>query len=296
MFVFHAGIISVVLSRVIARKRIPPAPDICKTPRKEIERRLTAIVETVYRLPVPLPVALLTDLHNHPFGAVGRSLAARRPELICLAGDVFFGGLPGRDAPLVLTQKHVLPFLRLCAGIAPTFLSIGNHELTLREPDIALIRETGVTLLDNAWARCRGVWVGGLTSHHALDYRLYREGKAELYPVRGKIAHLITEPETAWLEGFERLPGYKVLLSHHPEYYPKYLRGRDIDLILSGHAHGGQWRIGKQGIFAPGQGLFPKLTSGVHDGRLVISRGLSNTAAPVPRLNNPTEIVYIEPA
>ncbi len=257
------------------------------------ERRLIAIVETVIHLPVPLSIALLTDLHNHPFRAIGRSLLAHQPELICLAGDMLFGGIPSRDAPLILTQKNVLPFFRLCAGIAPTILSIGNHELTLRQDDVNLIHDAGVTLLDNTWIKCRGVWVGGLTSHHALDYRLFREDKPEPYPVRGRTAHLITEPEVSWLDEFERLPGYKILLSHHPEYYPKHLRERDIDLILSGHAHGGQWRIGNQGIFSPGQGLFPKLTAGVHDGRLVISRGLSNTAG-IPRINNPTEIIYIE--
>ena len=59
-----------------------------------------------------------------------------------------------------------------------------------------------------------------------------------------------------------------------------------------GHAHGGQWRIAGRGIFAPGQGLFPKLTSGIHD-NLVISRGLSNTGNIVPRINNPAEIIYL---
>ncbi|MDO4272352.1 MAG: hypothetical protein Q4D16_01675 [Eubacteriales bacterium] len=66
-----------------------------------------------------------------------------------------------------------------------------------------------------------------------------------------------------------------------------------IDLVLSGHAHGGQWRIGRQGIYAPGQGWFPKLTGGVADGRMVISRGLSNTTK-IPRFFNPREIVMVE--
>lgn len=91
---------------------------------------------------------------------------------------------------------------------------------------------------------------------------------------------------------YESLPGYRILLCHHPEYYPRYLMGRKIDLILSGHAHGGQWRIGQQGIYAPGQGLLPRLTSGVVDRKLVISRGLFNRAM-IPRVNNPTEIVYV---
>ena len=114
------------------------------------------------------------------------------------------------------------------------------------------------------------------------------------YPACRHERCMIKEPDIGWLEEFERQPGYRILLCHHPEYYPRFLKGRDIDLILSGHAHGGQWRIGRQGIFAPSQGLFPRLTEGVHDGRLVISRGLANRT-PVPRLNNPPEIVYIQP-
>ena len=73
-----------------------------------------------------------------------------------------------------------------------------------------------------------------------------------------------------------------------------YLKERGIDLLLSGHAHGGQFQFFGQGVFAPGQGIFPKYTTGVHDGRFVISRGLCNTAKPIPRLFNPTELVIID--
>jgi predicted MPP superfamily phosphohydrolase len=72
---------------------------------------------------------------------------------------------------------------------------------------------------------------------------------------------------------------------------------RKIDLVLSGHAHGGQWRFLGQGILSPGQGLFPKYTSGVHEGRygrMIISRGLSNPYKAVPRFGNPCELVYVE--
>ena len=65
-----------------------------------------------------------------------------------------------------------------------------------------------------------------------------------------------------------------------------------IDLTLSGHAHGGQIRLLGQGLFAPGQGVLPRYTSGVYEGRLIVSRGLANTTF-VPRLFNPTEMVYI---
>ena len=82
------------------------------------------------------------------------------------------------------------------------------------------------------------------------------------------------------------------------EYYP--FIPSEISLVVSGHAHGGQWRFYDpfkriwRGVLAPGQGWFPKWTKGVYDERLVVSAGLSNTTW-IPRINTPTEIVYIEP-
>jgi predicted MPP superfamily phosphohydrolase len=62
---------------------------------------------------------------------------------------------------------------------------------------------------------------------------------------------------------------------------------------LSGHAHGGQWRIFGRGVFAPHQGLFPKYTSGLHDEKLLISRGASNNVPLIPRFFNPREVLDI---
>ena len=101
-------------------------------------------------------------------------------------------------------------------------------------------------------------------------------------------------PDLDWLDGFCRTPGYRILLCHQPEYFDRYLRDYPIDLFVAGHAHGGQWRLFGRGVFAPDQGLFPKYTSGVHEGRLVISRGLSNTVTPIPRLFNSRELVVVE--
>ncbi len=72
---------------------------------------------------------------------------------------------------------------------------------------------------------------------------------------------------------------------------------REIDIVLSGHAHGGQIRLFGKGLYAPGQGLFPEYTKGMWMGKngwLVVSTGLANTSSIVPRLFNPTEIVYVE--
>ena len=236
---------------------------------------------------------MIADLHNRPYYQIIQSLSDRRPEIICIAGDLVYGGSPDQDHLLIQTQKYVLPFVRACCGIAQTFLALGNHERALADADLQRIRDTGCIVLDNEWTAFGGMVIGGLTSHYVLDYRCFREGKRELYPTCRQKASIIRKPDTEWLADFEKQPGYRILLCHHPEYYPLYLKDRNIDLILAGHAHGGQWRIGRQGIYAPGQGLLPKLTAGIHDGRLVISRGLSNQT-PIPRLNNPTEIIYIE--
>ena len=76
--------------------------------------------------------------------------------------------------------------------------------------------------------------------------------------------------------------------------YRRCAADREIDLTLSGHAHGGQIRLFGQGLYAPGQGVFPRLTGGFYDGgRLLVSRGMTNTVR-IPRIGNPCELVMIE--
>ena len=71
------------------------------------------------------------------------------------------------------------------------------------------------------------------------------------------------------------------------------LRGRDVDLVLAGHAHGGQVRVFGRGLYAPGQGLLPKYTHGVIDHRMIVSAGASNSVS-IPRWGNPCEVLRIE--
>lgn len=217
---------------------------------------------------------------------------------------MLYGGRPVDDTSPVASQANVLPFLRSCASIAPTFLSLGNHEWMVDQEDLDMIRSTGMTVLDNNW---RSITVGGkeiilagLTSGYVTDYRSFRaeSGSPDRYPrqesisgIGGAVHARDHKPETEWLPTFAGQAGYHILLSHHPEYFP--LIPDSVDLILSGHAHGGQWRFFNRGVFAPGQGWWPRYTKGVYEGKLVVSAGLSNTTW-VPRLFNPTEVVYIE--
>ena len=251
--------------------------------------------DTFYRYNTPLRIALLADLHDRDFGWITDSLNARKPDIICIAGDVIHRVDTNTEGLVINQTQYVLPFLKAYSDIAPTFMSLGNHEWTLCDEDIAVMTETGVTVLDNSFVRYGEVVIGGLSSAGVTAYREYRRDKTERYPEwdYGDRPDAIA-PDVSWLDEMCKQDGYKILLCHHPEYRDRYLKDMPIDLVLSGHAHCGQIRLFGRGMFAPGQGILPKYTSGVH-GNMIISKGLANTAGTIPRLFNPRKVVYVEP-
>lgn len=232
--------------------------------------------------------AVVADLHDAPYDRILTHLRDIRPDLILIPGDLT-ENLTLTDVPP--DARPGLGFLQHAAAIAPTFYAWGNHETggghiylrrLAREPLptlpvlphwLELIRQSGVTLLDETYTIYHGLVLGGMRSG------LLNPGQA---------------PNCDWLQDFCRTPGCRILLCHHPEYFDRYLRPYPIDLLVAGHAHGGQWRLFGRGVYAPNQGFFPAYTSGVHEGRLVISRGVCNTVSPIPRLFNPREIVVID--
>ncbi len=253
---------------------------------------------TTYRLPaerVSFRAAVVADLHDRPCPRLLPLLQKARPDLILVPGDLSEPLTEARlqNPDLPPPERPGLSLLAELSTIAPTFYSLGNHEIggchgaiyrarlsgtELPRPIMAdrwmkIIRSSGATLLDENFITRNGVVIGGL-------------GSALLNP--GWV------PDLGWLDAFCATPGYKLLLCHHPEYFDRYLRSYPIDLIVSGHAHGGQWRIFGRGVYAPDQHLFPKYTSGVHEGRLVISRGVVNSVPLVPRFFNPCELVLID--
>lgn len=262
-------------------------------------------IETTYIIPGAPRLALLSDLHNADPAPVLASLRSRRPDIIAITGDILYGGRPeGEQSPLE-TQENVLPFLRDCSALAPTFMSLGNHEWMLDAEDLTTLSSAGVTVLDNNYQTTtvdgKKVVIGGLTSGYVTDYRHFRaeSDSSDRYPLKESISGIggaVTssqhKPEVEWFDEYCSVPGFRILLSHHPEYYP--LVPGNVELVLSGHAHGGQWRFFGHGVWCPGQGFLPRWTKGVYeDKRLVVSAGLANTAS-VPRLFNPCEVVFIE--
>jgi predicted MPP superfamily phosphohydrolase len=203
-----------------------------------------------------LRAVLLTDLHNKPFEDIVEQVRSLHPDLILIAGD-----LVDRHRR---TYRRVKPFLRSISTVAPCYFSFGNHEIKFPKIKAPDIEACGVTVLNNRYIRFGDLAIGGQTS---------------MAP-------------TGWLSSLEQADGFRVLLCHHPEYYKKqHLEDRDLDLILSGHAHGGQFRFWDRGVYAPGQGLFPKYTHGRY-GNMIVSAGLANTLTPlIPRIGNPCEIV-----
>jgi len=243
---------------------------------------------TRYHLKLNYKIAILSDIHNKAFDLT--VLKNEKVNLILIPGDICSEHLSEEawkqadaykrslnwNAPdTALSLFHELP------NIAPTFYSIGNHESRWNELDKQLVRESGTVLLDNEYYRFNDVIIGGISSSP-------KEWKENSDDTCKNIEGLIDK--------IKKEEGKKILLLHEPQLYDKYdLNDSAIDLVVSGHAHGGQWRFFNQGVFAPGQGLFPKYTKGLYDGKLLVSAGMSNTAYPIPRLFNPKEIVIIEP-
>lgn len=267
----------------------------------------TRIPVTVRDLPdalAGLRIAQISDLHDTPFGPDGRDLVRAvedaRPDLIVLTGDILDRG----------TQQliGIISLIRALVEIAPCIAVAGNHEggTPLGPPLLHALARAGVTVLrdEQISLRLRGapVRIAGVD-----DPRLHGGPMSRPYPVAGDRDLMARSLERA---GLDRVPtgasaaarrseddaGPLILLSHRPELLDEYV-DRGIDLVLAGHAHGGQWRVpGIGGLYAPNQGPFPRLTAGAHvRGRttMIVSRGLKVRTVP-PRLNNPPELVVAE--
>ena len=220
-------------------------------------------------------IAQISDLHNAVFGE-GNSkllkiLAGAEPDIIVITGDL-------------IDSRHTdtgaaLSFVRAAAELAPVYYVTGNHELRMDfgsiEPEL---EAAGAVLLRNRSVRIeRGgeyIELAGIDDPSFLG----ADGSAE--------SRAASELERLSADG-----AYLVLLAHRPELIETYAE-YGADLVLSGHAHGGQVRLpGIGGLYAPDQGIFPRYTSGLYrlgPTRMVVSRGVGNSCG-VPRLLNRPE-------
>jgi len=237
---------------------------------------------------IGLKAAVVSDLHARPHQQVLSALDRISPDIILLPGDI----LEVATDYMKVRNQNALDFLCAASKIAPCYFTYGNHEIynshakhgfskradnLIEKKYRELINSYGVNIINDSFVRLEsGICIGGLVCGHDMDPQSDRK-----------------EPDLKFLDSFSKEDGFKILLCHYPHYYERYIKDKNIDLMLSGHAHGGQWRIFGKGVYAPHQGLFPKYTSGLHDGRHIISRGAVNNAHPIPRLFNPCEILEI---
>ncbi len=233
-----------------------------------------------------LHIGLCSDLHDRD-GSEGLELLERAGvDLICIPGDltqrIDLAEGQGDVFHPHISHENALAFLAGCAKIAPTFYSLGNHEMGSGRGELA---QVGRLIFDEIAESISKTGAKFVTHAQKYDRFSIASVSSALYAKDGR-------PDLSAAVELSKMEGFRILLCHHPEYYPLYLAELDVDLVLAGHAHGGQIRLFGRGLYAPGQGILPSLTAGVH-GRMVISKGMSNTV-PVPRLFNPTEVVLVE--
>lgn len=217
----------------------------------------------------------VSDLHNTEFGHSNQKLLDRlreaKPNIIVLTGDLIDSHKT--DTALALS------FARQASTIAPTYYITGNHEAWLGEgldPFLTQLAATGVTILRDQATELHHQ--GASITLAGLD-----DPDAASQPITQRLHPLVSQQD------------YEILLAHRPEDIQTYASA-GADLVLSGHAHGGQIRLPfLGGLIAPGQGLFPTYDAGTYqEGQttLVVSRGLGNSLVPL-RINNRPELVVI---
>lgn len=225
-------------------------------------------------------IAQVSDLHNKAFGQnqvkLLQALTKANPDLIVVTGDVI-------DARRT-NMEIALTFFKEALSVAPVYYVSGNHEGRIADYDkfeVAIAAE-GVTVLSNRTEKLdindSEIRIAGV-----LDPTF-----ANNIP---KSDEELTEEMLKQLNIENDL--FTVLLAHRPELFSVYVDS-EVDLVFSGHAHGGQMRIPfVGGIIAPNQGFFPTYSSGMFaekETQMIVSRGLGNSLFPV-RINNRPELV-----
>lgn len=225
-------------------------------------------------------IAQISDLHNAQFGKNNEKLLSllreTKPDMIAITGDL----IDSRNTD-VDTALH---FVKEAVKIAPCYYVTGNHEARVTEyfelqQGLAAL---GMDVLDDEQMLLERE--GEAISVIGLNDPSFQMGYDPAQLVDSRLRNMTDRAD------------YTVLLSHRPELFDVYVEN-GIDLALTGHAHGGQFRLPfVGGLFAPDQGLLPEYDAGRYtegNTNMIVSRGIGNSAFPL-RFNNRPEIVLIE--
>ena len=222
----------------------------------------------------------ISDLHNTEIGDENEELLTMirdaEPDIITITGDLIDSRRTDIDVAMRFIEKAV--------KIAPCYYVPGNHEQRIGEYTVlkSAMKETGVTVLDNKKIKLE----------QAGAYIVIAGVNDPMFTMDPQTEETYMVMEKALDDLLADEDGYTILLSHRPELMETYVQSA-VDLVLTGHAHGGQIRMPfVGGIISPGEGLFPEYYEGVHeqDGTyMVISRGIGNSLFPL-RINNRPEV------
>lgn len=229
-------------------------------------------------------IAHVSDLHNAQMGKDNEKLLTMlreaQPDIIAITGDL----IDSRNADMEIAVY----FVQEAVKIAPCYYVTGNHEARVSEYDELKtgMESAGVIILDDACAEIsvegESITLIGVNDPSFQTDYLFGDSQTVMN-------NLLSELHT-------QNDGFAVLLSHRPELFDIYV-DNGIDLVLSGHAHGGQFRlpfIG--GLVAPNQGFFPEYDAGLYtegNTNMLVSRGIGNSLLPF-RINNRPEVILIE--
>lgn len=228
-------------------------------------------------------IAVVSDLHNAQFGNNNSQLVEKikkeYPDIIAITGDLVDSNRTDIEIAIQLVSQ--------LTEIAPCYYVTGNHEAWIKEQymelEKGLIAEDVVILHDNVIQLTNdseAIQIAGLDDPDFTDSDTYIQESM----LQTRISNMSLSNE------------YCILLSHRPETFEAYV-SEEVDLVLSGHAHGGQFRVPFiGGIIAPNQGLFPEFDAGKYiknNTIMIVSRGIGNSIIPI-RFNNRPEIVIVE--
>ncbi len=277
-----------------------------------IVRSNASFTETFYSLynnkvETPIRAVLLSDLHQKEFDDGNGKLAARiqelKPDMILIAGDM----VNKKDTDIA----GCLSLCKNLAEIAPVYYGLGNHEneivygselnreffeknekLSEDKPEnftpiivddslISGLEEAGVTVLQNESVTVR-------VKENQIDIGAVSTNLSSFWPYSGQFIYDFS---------YHNSEHFKILISHRPEPVMEYIPDYPVDLVVSGHNHGGIIRIpGRGGLLSVDEGLFPTYDEGIfqYDSlTMIVGRGLGSHGW-IPRIFNKPELVVID--
>lgn len=239
----------------------------------------------------PVRTVVISDLHDHKFGEDNEKLAEKireiDPDLIFMDGDMLNGESENAEVPVTL--------IRELKDTAPIYYALGNHEIDYMENGHSELTEeleaAGAVVLDKEYVDVEvdGIQIrlGGM-----YDYAFGLNGNND--------ASSAPDDTRSFLEDFQNTDRLKIMLAHRPDsfIFGDASKVWDVDLVISGHNHGGQVVLPfLGGLYGGDQGFFPEYVHGMYEKdnfQMLVTSGLGSDRQKLPRFNNPPEIAVLE--